>query len=446
MGTSAQSDHNRERQSAEPIFSRRTRDGSLIETVLKPHDDGARLVLFNGGNATEHRSLDVDGHRFVPYSSRNNLITHRVIVLPSGVAPYGTAADLLAQVQAFIHRYVDLNPDFEEVVAHYVLLTWCHDCFNELPYLRVRGHYGTGKSRFLLTVGALCFKPIFASGASTVSPLFRLLDQIGGTLVIDEADFWASDERAEIVKILNNGNAKGFPVLRSEATPSKEFNPRAFNIFGPKVIATRHAFQDEALESRCLTDVFGPRALRPDVPISLPRAFEDEAETLRNRLLTYRFHQCAAFVDSALDGHPKVEPRRAQIIAPLLKVAVTSEARDRLCEFVGRHRSAEWARHQAERDVLTTARSLLADTSVPLGLSAIARRFSEQHGGTYGSNVSPRWVGSILRSVGLQPTKSNGTYVIPTAEYPRVRELFRQHQIGDIRDNGDAGSLVERAE
>ena len=54
-------------------------------------------------------------------------------------------------------------------------------------------------------MGSLCYKPIFASGASTVSPLFRILDSFRGTLIIDEDDFRFSDEKAEVVKILNNG-------------------------------------------------------------------------------------------------------------------------------------------------------------------------------------------------------------------------------------------------
>lgn len=177
--------------------------------------------------------------------------------------------------------------------AHYILLTWVYDSFNELPYLRVRGQYGSGKSRFLLTVGSLCYKPIFASGASTISPIFRLLDQVRGTLVIDEADFWASDERSEIVKILNNRNARGFPVLRNDITPQKEFNPRAFDIFGPRIVATRHPFQDEALESRCLTGILGGRPVRPDIPISLPNSFNEDAERLRNQLLAFRFEWAA---------------------------------------------------------------------------------------------------------------------------------------------------------
>src|SRR5205085_10842443 len=127
-------------------------------------------------------------------------------------------------------RYVDVSPLYEKLASYYVLLSWVYDGFNELPYLRLRGDYGTGKTRFLLTVGSLCYKPIFASGASTVSPLFRIIDAIQGTLVIDEGDFRLSDERAEIVKILNNGNARGFPVLRSEVTSSREFNPTAYTV------------------------------------------------------------------------------------------------------------------------------------------------------------------------------------------------------------------------
>src|SRR5208282_3153868 len=104
---------------------------------------------------------------------------------------------------------------FEGIATYYVLLTWLYDAFNELPYLRLRGDFGTGKTRALLVVGSLCYKPFFASGASTVSPLFHILDAFRGTLILDEADFRFSDEKAEIVKILNNGNMRGMAVLRT---------------------------------------------------------------------------------------------------------------------------------------------------------------------------------------------------------------------------------------
>src|SRR3546814_613772 len=158
-----------------------------------------------------------------------------------------------------------------------------------MPYLRFRGDVGTGKTRALTIIGSLCYKPFFASGASTVSPLFHTLDAFRGTLVIDEADFRFSDEKAEIVKILNNGNVKGLPVLRTMQTDQREFNPRAFQVFGPKIVAARGSFEDRALESRFLTEEMGQRRPRRDIPINLPDAHREEALVLRNKLLLYRF-------------------------------------------------------------------------------------------------------------------------------------------------------------
>src|SRR5206468_2327094 len=207
-------------------------------------------------------------HRLVPYSPNNNLIKNEVVLLPSEPEEYGSEEQLLDEIQSFIHRYVDVSPLFEKIASYFVLFSWVYDSFNELPYLRLRGDPGSGKTRFLLTVGSLCYKPIFASGASTVSPLFRILDAFRGTLIIDEGDFRLSDERAEIVKILNNGNAKGFPVLRSEVSGQREFNPRAYAVFGPKLVATRGFFEDRALESRFLTEEMGQHRLREDIPIN----------------------------------------------------------------------------------------------------------------------------------------------------------------------------------
>src|SRR5262249_59500096 len=102
-------------------------------------------------------------------------------------------------------------------------LTLLYDAFNELPYLRLQGDYGSGKTRALLAIGSLCYKPFFASGASTVSPIFHTLDAFRGTLIFDEADFRFSDEKAEIVKILNNANVPAFPLLPPVMTQPPTF-------------------------------------------------------------------------------------------------------------------------------------------------------------------------------------------------------------------------------
>ena len=250
----------------------------------------------------------------------HNLVKNEVVLFPSGPQEYGSEDELLCEIQSFIHRYVDVSPLFEKIASYYVLFSWVYDGFNELPYLRLRGDPGSGKTRFLLTVGSLCYKPIFASGASTVSPLFRIIDAFRGTLIIDEGDFRLSDEKAEIVKILNNGNARGFPVLRSEVSPKREFNPTAYSVFGPKLVATRGFFEDRALESRCLTEAMGQQRLRDDVPINLPPVHKEEALQLRNKLLLFRFRNFNKRKPTEELVGRKIEPRLNQVFAPLCSI------------------------------------------------------------------------------------------------------------------------------
>jgi hypothetical protein len=120
--------------------------------------------------------------------------------------------------------------------------------------------------------------------------LSRLPSRSGGSaLIVDEGDFRFSDEKAEVVKILNNGNVKGFPVLRSESNGKREFNPKAYHVFGPKLVATRGFFDDKALESRFLTEEMGQYRLRNDVPINLSDSYKEEALHIRNKLLLFRF-------------------------------------------------------------------------------------------------------------------------------------------------------------
>ncbi len=340
----------------------------------------------------------LSGLRLVPYSPENNLLVHQVVLFPSGTEEYGGEAELAAAVQSFIHRYVDLSPLYEEVAAWYVLFTWIYDSFNEVPYLRVRGDYGSGKSRFLLTVGSLCYRPIFASGASTVSPIFRILDSMKGTLVVDEGDFRVSDEKAEVVKILNNGNARGFPVLRSEQTPSKEFNPTAYSVFGPKLVATRGFFEDRALESRCITEELGGRSLRRDIPLNLPASFREEALNLRNKLLLYRFRNRGR---ERLLGEVEdrtLEPRVSQIFAPLLATVSDVQARERVKLLAqGASKGLTVERSATIEAQVVEVLSEFVGTRETVSVKEITERFQVRFGGELERPVSPRWVGSILR-------------------------------------------------
>lgn len=294
---------------------------------------------------TESATDDAD-RTLVPYSADNNLIEHDVVLFPSQPIEYGSQTELVDVLCSYIHKFVDISPIFKQIAAHYVLLTWVYDSFNELPYLRLLGDFGTGKTRFLQTVGSLCYRPIFASGASTVSPIFHMLDMFGGTLIVDEADFRFSDEKVEMVKILNNGNVRGMPVLRSQMTRGREFEPHVFNVFSPKIVAARGCYDDPALESRFITEKTRTRSLRSEIPINLPLSYKEEALALRNKLLMYRFKNYGKQNLDAVMLDSSISPRIRQVYAPLISIIEDASVRDKLLSDA----SKRSLKHQSKSD------------------------------------------------------------------------------------------------
>jgi hypothetical protein len=432
-----------------PTVSAVLQDRSIVEMVYSDRPAQTALAIWKDGDWRREPWVDVDdAKRLVPYSPSNNLISNKVVLLAAEPEEYRSQNDLMRDIEAFIHRYVDVTPLFEKIASYYVLLSWIYDGFNELPYLRLRGDPGCGKTRFLLTVGALCYKPIFASGASTVSPLFRILDAFKGTLIIDEGDFRLSDERAEIVKILNNGNAKGFPVLRTEVSNKKEFNPTAYKVFGPKLVATRGLFADRALESRCLTEAMGQFRLRTDVPINLPSTYEDEALHLRNKLLLFRFRNLdnVRTDDRLVDR--SIEPRLNQVFVPLLSIVDDDTARADILELARRYNREMIADRalDTEAQVLQVVKEIIAAKQLP-SVNAITTWFTDRYGESYERRVTPKWIGGIIRKrLNLKTQKSHGVFVIPLSEEPKLMRLYERFGItattaepdgGDVGDNGD---------
>ncbi|GAA0325942.1 hypothetical protein GCM10009087_40340 [Sphingomonas oligophenolica] len=437
-----------------PTISRLCADGTMIELLYDADLAITSLAVCRpSGKVSIETQVDLStGERLVSYAPTNNLFTSGCVLLPSEVGTFDDKAELLEQVRAFIHHYVDLSPLYEDIAAHYVLLTWVHDAFNELPYLRFRGDFGTGKTRALLAIGSISYKPFFASGASTVSPIFHILDEFGGTLILDEADLRFSDATADLSKILNNGNMKGLPVLRTMTNRNRELNPRAFKVFGPKIVGMRESFADRALESRFLTENTGGRPLRPDISIYLPDAMKTDAQALRNQLLAWRFaarHTVGIDPNRLIAG---VSPRANQITLPLLSLIDDGDLRDRIAaELV-----AEEARVSSERASIPDIAVLAAITEAAavsptahIAVADIARRVSRKNSGSFENSFTPKAVGSIVRTKLRLPTvKSNGVYVIPNTARPAIAALATRHGLSaDATDstNATARGFVARS-
>lgn len=283
-------------------------ENELWEQVM---NDGRPMFAVWNGEKVEYKDSYTDGDEvIVPISDQT--LREGAVILPSRAEEYGSTKELLEEIRGFIHKYLDISKEMKHISSWYVLLSWLYDRLRTLSYLRARGDTGRGKTRFLETIGSLCYHCTKAAGCVTPAPIYRLIRLWRGTIILDEGDFKGSDESHEVVKILNCGFQKDMPVIRcNKNDPDKlEILPT----FCPKIIATRQSFTDKALESRCLTEIM-KKTNRDDIPVDLPLEFFEEADKIRNKLLMFRFknyHKIDPYVGINIEFGEKIEPRIKQ--------------------------------------------------------------------------------------------------------------------------------------
>jgi hypothetical protein len=317
------------------------------------------------GQITEAPSVKVGAVEYVP--PRSAAVRAGLVHLPSGHEDYGPededassphfaevrrakSAALFAEVRGCLTRYVQFADETDATVcAAYVLMSWVFDRFNSLPYLRITGDVGVGKSRALDIVGHLAYRGLPTGGAATPSLVFRAIELFGGTLAIDEADFGDSEMESIIVKILTCGYRRGAPVWRAVLGLDKVWDLGVFDVFSPKILTVRRDFRDGgALASRCLTVTMLATTELAGQPTQLPSAFFVEALRLRNKLVLWRFRTRPTLQPDPWGTVPGVtEPRVIEIGLPVLAVAPTDAIRATL---VGALQSAS-AALEAERGV-----------------------------------------------------------------------------------------------
>ncbi len=373
-------------------------DGTVGEMVVSNEDERSFMIVVNGlvRKAYQHETAKVT------YLPTNDLLVGEVVHFASTAVPYDSQALLFKEIRTFIHRYLELPADFEEIASLYVLLTWVYEFAPSIPYLRVIGDWGTGKTRFLQVAGAICFRPIFASGATTPAPIFRILEQFRGTLVLDEADFKDSAAWTEMVKLLNNGYRPGMPVLRADKENGKWY-PRSYQVFGPKLISTRFPFKDEALESRCLTSEMLPLT-RNDIPRVLPPSFDKEVGDLRSKLLTFRLANLTRLKGKTFGNEllePNLQPRLQEILIPLKAMLNGDQTMaEALAGFVHRLQDSLYARRQESHNGKVLAAIIeLHEEGTDLTSQSIADRINQKEEDV--SDLTADKVGRITKKLGF---------------------------------------------
>lgn len=285
------------------------------------------FLVYTPTSNSVHKTPRINFGDYIAKPIDNDEVRNSTVLLPSDVLEYESEEQLTNQIRAFLNRWHE-SPDVlsRELDVFYCLLTYIHDLIPQLPYRRYLAPWGKGKSAWMEALGWICYRGIVLAGSDTDKSVVRKLNKWQVTALVDEADFGDSSFYAFIVKILNIGydQKTGFYHRCDDEDPT---NVLTYNVFCPKLLATRSKYKDLALESRCLSTI--GRQNRSPMPLFRMETFQSEALELRNKLLLWRFRnyhrikeaakqlEDPLIADQIYDGAKNISSRVKQVILPL---------------------------------------------------------------------------------------------------------------------------------
>jgi Protein of unknown function (DUF3631) len=185
---------------------------------------GVRTTILDRLVAVERDNIDGDGAK-----------QGRALSLPEA-QPWHEPIDggeLLRGLSVAIRRHVVMPDHVADAAAMWVVHTYIVDCFGISPRLAITSpEKSCGKTTLLDVLSRLVWRPLSTANA-TAAAIFRVVEMLRPTLLIDEADTFLRDNE-ELRGVLNSGHRHGGSVLR---TVGDDHEPRPFATYSACAIA-----------------------------------------------------------------------------------------------------------------------------------------------------------------------------------------------------------------
>jgi hypothetical protein len=199
---------------------------------------------------------------------------------------------LLTEVMAQLRRYVVLHDDAAAVATVlWICFAWLHDIAVHSPILVITSaDADTGKTT---ACGVLKFLAprAYAAAELTGPNLYRFVDHLDPTLIVDDADR-LFERKPDLVPIINVGWTRGTKVPRQDHGVTRWFNP-----FCPKILAGVNVLLPKTTMTRTITV-----RLLPKMPDEKVDAFkhidDDDFIALRRKLARWSADNAAALKDA----------------------------------------------------------------------------------------------------------------------------------------------------
>jgi Protein of unknown function (DUF3631) len=236
--------------------------------------------------------------------------------------PAEVGADILDDVDTFIHRFVAMSDAQVTVLSLWTVHTHCIAAADSTAYMAVNSaEKESGKTR-LEEVEDLLVANSWFTGRVTAACLTRKIDSQKPTLLLDESDtaFASGEEYAEALRgVLNTGHRRGGKTSCCVGTGAN-IGFKDFATFCPKMIAGLKRLPD-TVASRSVPIHLERR--KPEVQIERfrRRRVEPEASQLRGRIATWSKSQIKRLREIEPELPEELSDRQADGVEPLLAIA-----------------------------------------------------------------------------------------------------------------------------
>ncbi len=339
-----------------------------------------------------------------------------------------------------IARYIDFAPDSAAgdlaTLALWSWLSYIYPAWRAVPYLSVGGPLGSGKSTLFNVIGQLAYRPLQSSNM-TAPCLFRTLHELGGVLLLDEAERLrdGTPDAGEIRSILLSGYKAGSPAMRLEKA-GDSFKRTSFDVFGLKALACIGQLP-EALASRCIrVSMFraGPDSEKPRRRIDA----DPEWSEIRDGLHALALEHGATWLELARRGDvcpSALSGRDFELWQPLLALATWLDERG-LTGLAGTIQEHALTLSDAGRDdavpeadellLRLLARHVEAGTHRGLRASDLLKEAAAQDSVSF-VKWTGRGIAAALSRYGLRTRKVTGHKVYSAVTFESLRRIERAY-------------------
>jgi energy-coupling factor transporter ATP-binding protein EcfA2 len=373
-------------------------DGTVADLV-GDSSEGLTFVVLRDGKPTLHRTLQDGVVTLVPPKIHKSIF--QAVCFPRSVQLGCTPSGLLTEIDESLEKYIDVDRCDRRLVGFFVLSSWFNDLCHVAPYLWIVGPYGCGKTTLVRILSALCRRSVSVADISPAG-LYALSDCLHCTLLLDDFEYTNDSRTRGLLRLMRNGSTAGQRVFRAS---------RAYDVFGPKIIASREAPSDGALKSRGLLVVARPESR--DLLELTPRALAEIQRRLQPKLMGLRLENYArAMYRESTKSASSLTPRIRDIFRSLaLPLMGDVGLEEELLEILKPHNCDAVVERHCEPEFFVMAAVFSRVHIRVLGYNAqtvkeLTQNVADllQHAGEP-YRLTPRKVGAILGSLGFRTQK-----------------------------------------